>query len=78
MRIGFAFAALAVLIATYWNTPVSFNTDITIIIPISRKITFQSTAPKARSCPTSRSVTTTKPPNRAAVILFTHSVIIST
>jgi len=46
---GFPRASLAVLIAIYIKIPVLLNTAITSIIPIKKKITFQSIALRAMS-----------------------------
>jgi hypothetical protein len=46
---GFPRASLAVLIAIYIKIPVLRNTAITSIIPIKKKITFQSIALRAMS-----------------------------
>ena len=82
IRSGEPLTRLAAQIAVYSKTPVCRSTLTMIIIPNSRKMTSQSIPvsreKKTSSDPTTPSATTTAAPLRAARVLLTRSLAIST
>ena len=77
IRSGSPFAILTVRTASQPKTPVRRRTPAMIIMPASRKITFQSTARKPDSWSTIPSTMTATAPSRAATVRSTRSEAIA-
>ncbi|GFK96138.1 hypothetical protein NNJEOMEG_04018 [Fundidesulfovibrio magnetotacticus] len=80
-RKGSPLATLALLMATYWNTPVLVMMFTMTIMEMSRKMTFQST-PRSMSCSASCCVSTlvssvSAAPAMATLVLWTFSETIT-
>ena len=80
IRSGDPLARLAAQIAMYSKTPVWRRTPTMIIIPKSRKMTFQSIPvsceKKTSSAPMMPRASTIAPPHRATSVLLTRSLAI--